>query len=171
MRSFFTRRVFAADRQLFLDQQQLADPSDGHTARVQPLQTRATELRRQQANLVQELSEHRSSGDQDIDRQWRNQLRDSFAAITKQLADLDARIEALNTSQNHDTEPGDPALLDQLPAGAADLARVPEELERALFDAFQLQLRYHPTHPHCDGQGHPRRQDDQGSGRGERSDS
>ena len=146
VRSFFARRIFAADRQLFLDQPRAADPTSRHTARMQALQTRAAELQRQQANLVQELREHRSYGDQDIDRQWRNQLRDSFATVTKQIADIDAQVEALTASQAQVTDPGDPDLLNQLPVGAADLARVPEELERALFDAFQLQLRYHqPT--------------------------
>jgi site-specific DNA recombinase len=40
----------------------------------------------------------------------------------------------------------DPGLLDQLPLVEANLARLPEEIERELFDAFQLQIRYYqPT--------------------------
>jgi hypothetical protein len=42
---------------------------------------------------------------------------------------------------------GDPRLLDRLPLIQADVGRLPEDVERELFDGFQLQVRYHqPTH-------------------------
>jgi site-specific DNA recombinase len=101
-------------------------------------------LDRQQANVVQELREYQPVGDDDIDRQWRGQLRDSFAALATQRKDLDTQLDSLTE------EPGAPGatdvrLLDELPIMRADLSRVPEDLERELFAAFQLQLRYH--HP------------------------
>jgi hypothetical protein len=41
---------------------------------------------------------------------------------------------------------GDPRLLDWLPIIETDLGRLPEQVERELFDGFQLQVRYHqPT--------------------------
>jgi hypothetical protein len=40
----------------------------------------------------------------------------------------------------------DPHLLDRLPIIETDLGRLPEDIERELFDGFQLQVRYHqPT--------------------------
>jgi hypothetical protein len=40
----------------------------------------------------------------------------------------------------------DPRLLDHLPVIETDLGRLPEDIERELFDGFQLQVRYHqPT--------------------------
>jgi site-specific DNA recombinase len=93
-------------------------------------------LERQQANVVRELREYRPVGDEDIDQQWRGQLRDGFAET--QLADLTDQKETV-TSLN-------PALLNRLPIVQADLSRLPEDLERELFGAFQLQVRYHqPT--------------------------
>jgi site-specific DNA recombinase len=38
---------------------------------------------------------------------------------------------------------GDPALLDGLPILDADFSELPAELQRELFDCFQLQVRYH----------------------------
>jgi hypothetical protein len=37
----------------------------------------------------------------------------------------------------------DPTILDQLPPTTIDLAAVPEDLRRALYDSFNLELRYH----------------------------
>jgi hypothetical protein len=37
----------------------------------------------------------------------------------------------------------DPHLLDRLPIIETDLGRLPEDIERELFDGFQLQVRYH----------------------------
>ncbi len=114
-------------------------------ARVAALRAKIKELERQQANVVKELREYKPIGDEDIDQQWRDQLRDSFAEITTQRKDLEAQLAGI-TAKPVAPKPSDPALLDRLPIVHADLGGLPEDLERELFDGFQLQVRYHqPT--------------------------
>lgn len=102
-------------------------------------------MERQQANVVKELREYRPIGDEDIDQQRRGQLRDGFAEITTERKRAETQLANL-TDQKETVTSLNPALLDRLPIVQADLSRVPEDLERELFGAFQLQVRYHqPT--------------------------
>jgi hypothetical protein len=101
-------------------------------------------LARQQTNIVAELRTYRPSADADIDRQWRDQLRDAFADIAAQRKTLDAELAAL-TNQAEAPKPSNPALLDQLPIIEGNLTGLPEDRERDLWAGFQLQVRYH--HP------------------------
>jgi hypothetical protein len=141
----FTRRIFGPDRaELLAGQNDAPAADDGTTTRVAAVHGRLKELERQQANVVTELREYQSTGDQELDQQWRGQLRDSFAelagkrkALQAQLAQLAERIPSKAAA--------DPRLLDQLPVIDTDLGRLPEDLERELYGGFQLQVRYH--HP------------------------
>jgi hypothetical protein len=73
------------------------------------------------------------------------QLREGFAEIAAKRKDLDAQLNALAAGPEAPTA-SDPRLLDRLPLMEADLERLPEDMERELFDGFQLQVRYHqPT--------------------------
>jgi hypothetical protein len=145
VRGFFTRRIFGPDRaELLAGQNDAPAADDGTTTRVAAVHGRLKELERQQANVVTELREYQSTGDQELDQQWRGQLRDSFAelagkrkALQAQLAQLAERIPSKAAA--------DPRLLDQLPVIDTDLGRLPEDLERELYGGFQLQVRYH--HP------------------------
>ena len=111
---------------------------------VHALRSRIKELERQQANVVRELREYRPVGDEDTDQQWRGQLRDSFAQIATERKRTETQLADL-TDQKETVTSLNPALLDRLPIVQADLSRLPEDLERELFRAFQLQVRYH--HP------------------------
>jgi site-specific DNA recombinase len=102
-------------------------------------------LERQQANVVKELREYQPTRDEDIDQQWRGHLRDSFAEIATQRKDLEAQVGGL-AARPEAPSLSDPRLLDRFPIIEADLGRLPEDIERELFDGFQLQVRYHqPT--------------------------
>jgi site-specific DNA recombinase len=145
---FFDRRIFGPDRGDLL----LASPDeqtatvDPQTARVNALRSKIKELERQQANVVRELREYRPVGDEVIDQQWRGQLRDGFAEIATERKRAETQLAEL-TDQKETVTSLNPALLDRLPIVQADLSRLPEDLERELFGAFQLQVRYHqPTH-------------------------
>ena len=147
VRGFFTRRIFGPNRGALLltvpDEQPGVD--DGTAARITALRNKIKDLERQQANVVKELREYQPIGDEDIDQQWRGQLRDSFAEITTQRKDLQAQLAGITAKPAAPT-PSDPALLDRLPVLHANLDGLPEDLERELFDGFQLQVRYHqPT--------------------------
>jgi hypothetical protein len=147
VRGFFTRRIFGPDRYALLATTEADEPTveDATLARATAIRSKIRELERQQANVVKELREYQSTGDEDIDQEWRGQLRESFAEIAAKRKDLDAQLNALAAGPEAPTA-SDPRLLDRLPLMEADLERLPEDMERELFDGFQLQVRYHqPT--------------------------
>jgi site-specific DNA recombinase len=147
VRGFFVHRIFGPDRDTLLAATQADEPivQDPTAARAAAVRAKIKDLERQQANVVKELREYQSTGDEEIDQQWRGQLRESFAEIASQRKDLEVQLADLSARPETPSK-GDPRLLDQLPLMEADLARLPEDLERELFDAFQLQVRYHqPT--------------------------
>jgi len=147
VRGFFSRRIFGPDRDALLTASQPDEPviEDATAARAAALRAKIRDLERQQANVVKELREYQPTGDEDIDQQWRGQLREGFAEIAAQRKDLEAQLADLTARPEAPTK-GDPRLLDRLPIIQADLRRLPEDIERELFDGFQLQVRYHqPT--------------------------
>jgi site-specific DNA recombinase len=145
VRSFFARRIFGPDRDALLTADPVETPAldDPTAARRKAIGATIRDLERQQANVVRELREHQPTGDADIDRQWRTQLRESFAEIAAQQKVQQARLAEL--AAQSDKPCGDPRLLDHLPVVEADLRKLPEDIERDLYAAFQLQVRYH--HP------------------------
>ena len=104
------------------------------------------ELERQQANIVKELRELQSTGDEDLDRQWRGQLRDSFSEVADQRKALQTQLADI-TKMPEATPATNPRLLDRLPVIDTDSDRLSEELEREPFSVFQLQVRYHQPTP------------------------
>jgi DNA invertase Pin-like site-specific DNA recombinase len=147
VRGFFSRRVFGPERDVLLAASQADEPAieDATAARAAALRAKIRDLERQQANVVKELRGYQPIGDEDIDQQWRGQLRESFAEIAGQRKDLEAQLAELAARPEAPTK-GDPRLLDRLPIIQSDLGRLPEDVERELFEGFQLQVRYHqPT--------------------------
>jgi site-specific DNA recombinase len=144
VRAFFARRIFGPDRVELLagSHCDTAVTDDGPAARPAALRGKIKELERQQANVVRELREYQTTGHEDLDQEWRRQLRDSFAEITNQRKALQAQLAEI-TKTPEATATAEPGLLDQLPIIDADFGRLPEDLERELFAGFQLQVRYH----------------------------
>ncbi len=143
VRNFFARRVFGPHRAAFFEaerQQTDVDPTGG---RRQAVRVRIREIERQQSNVVTEFREYRPSGQEEIDRQWRDQLRRSFADLAAERAALVAQLESLVEEETSGT--ADEGILERLPLFEADLSGLPEELERQLYESFRLQIRYH--HP------------------------
>jgi site-specific DNA recombinase len=65
------------------------------------------------------------------------------------VAEHRAKTDELAQLAGHQDQPGspDPGLLAALPQLPLRLAGLPEHLQRGLYDAFQLQVRYHrPRH-------------------------
>jgi site-specific DNA recombinase len=162
VRDFFSRRILGPDRDALLTASQADEPviEDATAARAAALRAKIRDLERQQANVVKELRDYRPTDDEDIDQQWRGQLRESFAEIAAQRKDLEVQLADLAGRPEAPTM-GDPRLLDRLPVIETDLGRLPEDIERELFDGFQLKVRYHqPTRPgdpagHHRWRGHP----------------
>jgi site-specific DNA recombinase len=146
VRDSFARRILGRDRKILLaaaaDEPPPADPA---AARAATLHAKIKDLDRQQANIVAELRAHQPIGEADIDRQWRDQLRDAFAQIATQRKTAERQL-ASTTKPPEPTNRHDPAILDQLRVVEGDLANLPEDLERDLWAKFHLQVRYHqPT--------------------------
>ncbi len=142
--AFFARRIFGQHRDALLAQREQPTLSDNPSvARRAALKTKIREIERQQTNVVTELQTYHPTGDDDLDQQWRTQLRASFAELGNQRKTLQAQLAAL--AEQPTDSPSDPRLLDQLPVTDVDVAALPEDLQRDLFDSFQLQIRYH--HP------------------------
>ena len=146
VRGFFARRIFGPDRAVLLT----ADRPDQSTmaaedaTRAAALREKIRDLEREQTNIVGALRDYRPTGDEDVDRQWRDQLQKSFAEIAGRRKAVQAQLAEL-TKRPETHKVGDPRLLERLPVLDADLGDLPEEVERELFEGFQLQVRYH--HP------------------------
>jgi site-specific DNA recombinase len=144
--TFFARRIFGPDRAAFLAEPEptTGQLEDRSAAQRATLEAKIREVQRQQTNVITELQTYQTTGDPDIDRQWTAQLRASFAKLGAQRKTTEAELAALATAPiaGHRDE----RLLDRLPVLDVDLAGLPEDLQRQLFDAFHLQIRYHqPT--------------------------
>jgi site-specific DNA recombinase len=146
---FFAQRIFGPHRHEHLNArlgrgsnrsiESLAD------ARQAKLRSTLAELKRRQDNLMQQLEEHRPTGDADIDREYRGSIQDRIAELIKQRRDAQTQLAQLSA----DSRPSgtDTSLLDELSQLPIRLAELPESLQRRLYDAFQLQIRYNkPRH-------------------------
>jgi site-specific DNA recombinase len=120
--AFFANRIFGPDRRALLDQGQAvpSDRDDPTVAQRAALETKIKELGRQQTNVINELQTYHSTG------------------TTTSTSSGEP-----SCGPPSPTSPLDPTLLDQLPVVELDLAALPEDLQRQLFDAFQLQIWYH----------------------------
>lgn len=104
-----------------------------------------------QARLIRTLADglggHEASDlDPDQEKQFRDSIQREHAALgaqreqlAEQLADLRAPKQAVRAAANA-------ALLDAVPHLDVDLALVPEELQRRLYSAFGLEVRYSRPH-------------------------
>ena len=110
---------------------------------MQRLQAELTDLTQRRSNVPSQMEELAPSRDDDIDRDLRDQLLRRYSDLTKdakaKAQQLDALLAAVPEADNND-----PSILDQLPVvAAADLTDLPEPLLRALYESFQLEVRYH----------------------------
>jgi hypothetical protein len=90
---------------------------------------------------MHQLEAYQPTGDDDIDTQWRTALQRRFAQIAAERRTVSQRLTTL-ASQDEDGGCGNPALLDLLPQRAIDPTQLSEDDQRALYDAFHLQVRY-----------------------------
>ena len=83
------------------------------------------------------------TGDADADHDYRQSIQRRFAELSTTRRTRQAEVDRLNT----DTPPAgdDVDLLDLIPQLPPNLSELPENLERQLYDAFQLQIRYNRT--------------------------
>src|SRR5262249_52251185 len=125
--------------QLAHDQQATTSES---TDRAAALTKQINDLRRRQTKLLDQLEDDEDDGlDPETRREFRKHIRDRFADLAAQIRTAEHERETLTTADRH-TPAADPGLLDQLPQLQLHLAHAPHDLQRALYDAFDLTITY-----------------------------
>ena len=114
----------------------------GRSARQAQLHTLISDIQRRQKNLITRLEQQDDTGDSQTDQEYRQGIQRRFAELA---ADNRARTEEL--ARLKAATPGhtgnDPDLLTGVPQLPFALGVLPEAGQRSLYDAFQLQVRYH----------------------------
>jgi hypothetical protein len=116
------------------------------TVRQAQLHPLISDIQRRQKNLITRLEQQDETGDPQTDQEYRQGIQRRFAELA---AEHRARTEEL--AQIKAATPGhtnnDPDLLTRVPQLPLALAALPEALQRGLYDAFKLQVRYYrPRH-------------------------
>ena len=148
--AFFAERILGPSRHDLLRTQlavRAVRPDDhARTARQGRLHTLISDIERRQKNLITRLEQQDDTGNPETDQEYRQGIQRRFAELA---AEHRARTEEL--AQLKAATPGhipnDPDLLTGVPQLPLALGVLPEALQRSLYDAFQLQVRYHrPRH-------------------------
>ena len=144
VRTFFTERVFGADRTELL-RAQLADHDTQHHSqheqRIAALEKTVTNLARRQDNILDEREAASTDTNDPATRAWAERLRARFTELEKERLTKQTELDQLRASA-HQTQTQKPELLDQLPRLAANLTDAPDPLQRALYDACQIKINY-----------------------------
>jgi len=149
---FFAERIFGPRRRDLLAAQLASHAArqpdrNENPERRKALQQAISDIERRKRALVTELESQPVTGDPDADREYRQAIQRRF---TELVAEHRAKTAELARLAEHPAQPeaeGDPGLLQALPQIPLRLADLPEPLQRSLYDAFQLQVRYHrPRH-------------------------
>jgi hypothetical protein len=107
---------------------------------VHALRKEINGLQLAETNLMAQLEAFTPTGDAEVDKEWRGRLQQRFAQIAKQRR---AKTEELGTATTRSPQAKiNTNLVEELPTVQFDLLQLPEEHQRRLFDAFQLELRY-----------------------------
>lgn len=112
------------------------------------IRTELADLAKRRLNVLTQMEEYEPTGDKEIDRDCRAELRHRQADLASQYKLKTEQLTALAAPapEPHD----DPTLLDELPVvTGTDLTAVPEKLLRDLYESFNLEVRYQPTRPCC----------------------
>ena len=101
-----------------------------------------------QALLAWVASQRQAGRSPDTRRELRTSIRDRFADLAGQLRRAEADHATLD--QPATTRPADnPNLIDQLPQTQLHLPQAPHDLQRTLYDAFDLKITYNQKRHHA----------------------
>jgi hypothetical protein len=146
LEDFFVDRVFGSGRKTMLAAAEAIGGREGREALASHRVTLAAQLedlQRRQDNLISQLEKLEPPGDDDADTALRSGIKNRFATIIAEQRTVKGQL-ASAASEARDAEPIDISILDQLPLSAINLSRLSEDDMRALYDVFQLELRYNP---------------------------
>lgn len=145
--AFFADHVLGPERLTGIDPAPGTPAVDDHELRA--LRVQLAKLDRAQQNLIAQLESYEPTGDDEIDTDWRTNLQKRFATISAERRQAAARITDLRSTASRTPTPtaDRAALLAVLPATDQDLTALPEDVQRQLYNAFHLQIRYsRPQH-------------------------
>lgn len=142
---FFATHVFGPDRRTHLkaalEAARVADGTGDRTAKERPALEQAIKaIGERQARLIRTLAD--GGPDPDQEREFRDAIRQEHATLGTQRTELAEQLARLEAPKQAAHPADTAALLDALPYLNVDLARVPEELQRRLYNAFVLEVRY-----------------------------
>ncbi|MFJ6589573.1 recombinase family protein [Streptomyces violaceusniger] len=142
---FFATRVFGPDRRTHLgaalEAARLADGPGDRTAKERAALEQAIKaIGERQARLIRTLAD--GGTDPEREKEFRDAIRREHAALGKQRTELAEQLARLEAPKPEVRSVDSAALLDALPRLDIDLALVPEEIQRRLYDAFGLEVRY-----------------------------
>lgn len=141
--SFFEERVFGPQRRQLLEVATATTTATvpDRSADLQRHQKEAEDLARRKELLLDQLATAADDGDPETAAEFRKGVRKRFDATERQRREVLAKLEACRA----ETAPGgqgDPSLLEAIPQLRFRFAELPVTLQRELFDAFQLRVRY-----------------------------
>jgi hypothetical protein len=128
---FFNERVFGPLRLSYLDGPVDQSVRSDVEAAAAGYARQLDELDAANRNLLLSLQQMTSTGDPDIDAQWRAQLQRQFADNTKRRPAVTAQLNALADTVRHPNQDRRD-LLDQLPQVSIDVLDLPAEQQRQL---------------------------------------
>ena len=148
IQNLFTDQVFGPDRRFHLADRLKAGPTEAEQQERDEEQSRLAktveDLSSRQRRLIQSLAGGSGGTDdgEDSEKDFRDAIRAEHAALGKQVKQHRARLAELAVTPATTLQANE-ALLDVLPQMKLDLERLPDEVQRRLYDAFNLELRYH----------------------------
>ncbi|WP_051469148.1 recombinase family protein [Actinomadura oligospora] len=136
----FADHILGPQRQAAL-RRALASSEPSPPAGHERLKNEIAELERRCDNLVTQIEDFRSTGDEEIDAELRERLRVRYAEAARQRRQKASELTSMDSGATANSQ-DDPALLAELPNVSVALWKLPDGLRRELFDSFNLQLRY-----------------------------
>jgi hypothetical protein len=79
--------------------------------------------------------------DPDVDQAWRHAIQRRFASTVTEQRNKQELLAQLHREQQAAARP-DIDVLDDIPRRNIDIARLPDDQQRRIYDAFRLELRY-----------------------------
>ena len=137
IQTVIAERVFGPQRRQHLATQHNQAPQraqQAHTDALTATQAALDDITARQDSITTELEETPAT-----DRAWRTKLRERFNTLETQRAETAAKLAQLHASQPQ-TPTRNPALLDAMPHLHHDLADMPADLQRKLYDALNLRV-------------------------------
>lgn len=149
---FFTTRIFGPDRLTHFraaveTATRTDDSAERQTRERDALRQAIAAIENRQSRLIQVLAEGTVTDDAEAlldpaaEKEFRDGVRKEHAKLGAQRKALSAQLAGTNDTASRPAQ-NDPRLLEALPLINVDLTRVPEEKQRELYDAFNLEVHY-----------------------------